>query len=164
MELNAKNILFLVTTIVTGLSAGLFYGWVVSVIPGTKKLTDQAYLETMQSINKEILNPAFVMVFFGALFLLITSTIFQYRIAVNNVFYLALTATLVYAIGTIGFTMFGNVPLNNVFDALDPFSFTTEDYKNARLGYEAKWNALNLVRTIAAVFSFVLILIALVRK
>jgi hypothetical protein len=33
--------------VLTGLSAGLFYAWAVSVIPGTKKVKDFTYLETM---------------------------------------------------------------------------------------------------------------------
>lgn len=37
-------------------------------------------------------------------------------------------------------------------------TFTEEDYKNARVGYEEKWNQLNLLRTIAALVSLFLIL------
>ena len=44
-------------TILTGLSAGLLYGWRVSVIPGTRRTSSHAYVETMQAINRAILNP-----------------------------------------------------------------------------------------------------------
>ncbi len=33
-------------TILTGLSAGLLYGWRVSVIPGTRRTSSHAYVET----------------------------------------------------------------------------------------------------------------------
>lgn len=164
MEFNIKNFILLASVILTALSAGFFYAWVVSVIPGTKKIPDQAYIETMQSINREILNVGFFTMFFGALFLLLASSFLQYRTPVGSVYYLTLAATLVYAIGTIGVTMFGNVPLNNVVESLDLSTFTAQDFKDARVAYEEKWNNLNLIRMIAALISFILVLLALAKS
>lgn len=62
-----KTTVFIITLLLNGLSAGFFYAWSVSVILGTKKVGDLTYLETMQNINREILNPLFYIVFFGAL-------------------------------------------------------------------------------------------------
>jgi len=164
MEVNIKNIVLFGSVIATALSSGLFYAWVVSVIPSTKKNSAQAYLETMQSINKEILNPGFFIIFFGALVLLIGSSYLQYRVKVDTIFYLVLAATLFYAIGTIGTTMLGNVPLNNIVEAYDLSSFTADDYQKARELYEQKWNNLNLLRTVSGLISFVLILLALAKS
>jgi uncharacterized membrane protein len=164
MELNTRTSIQLLGIIITGLSAGLFYGWVVSVIPGTKKLSDQAYLETMQTINKEILNPGFFIIFFGALILLIASAYFRYAVKIDQVFYLTLAATILYGVGVIGITMIGNVPLNNMIEAIDLSASTPEDYQNARAAYEAKWNSFNLMRTISAIASFILILIAALKN
>lgn len=164
MELNIKNISLFLSIITTALSAGLFYGWVVSVIPGTKKISDQAYLQAMQSINREILNPGFFSIFFGAALLLVIATFFQYKFSVDTTFYLLLSAMLIYIIGTIGVTMFGNVPLNNYVEALDLTAFTAVDFKEARDVYEAKWNQLNLVRTVAAVISFSLLVFSVMRN
>jgi len=164
MELNIRNIILLSSVVLTALSAGLFYAWVVSVIPGTKKISDQAYLETMQTINREILNVGFFIIFFGALFFLLGSTYLQYKVKMDSAFYLTLMATLIYAFGTIGVTMLGNVPLNNLVEALDLSTFRAEDYRNARLAYEGRWNTLNLFRTISALISFILILLALVKN
>lgn len=164
MEFNIRNIILLASVITTALSAGLFYAWVVSVIPGTKKVSEQAYLETMQTINREILNPGFFIIFFGALIFLICSSYLQFKLKVDSTFYLVLAATLFYAIGTIGTTMLGNVPLNNMVETLDLSTFTAEDFFNARDAYEEKWNNLNLVRTLAALVSFILILLALVKN
>lgn len=160
MEMNIKSITLFLAIITTALSAGLFYAWVVSVIPGTKRIPDQAYLETMQSINRAILNPGFFIIFFGAIVLLGASTFLQYRIKIDSTFYLMLSATLIYLFGTLGVTMFGNVPLNNIVEALDLSNFTEVNFKNARHAYEEKWNQLNLIRTIAALISFFLILLA----
>ena len=62
-------------TIFTGLSAGLLYGWRVSVIPGTRRTSSHAYVETMQAINRAILNPAFFLVFLGAPVAIAVSTV-----------------------------------------------------------------------------------------
>ena len=113
----------------------------------------------MQSINKEILNPGFFTVFFGAALLLIANSIFQYQVKTGTTFYLCLTATLIYLIGTIGVTMFGNVPLNNMIEAMDLSTLSLNDFKDARLDYEAKWNRFNLARMVAGVVSFVLLLV-----
>jgi len=164
MEYSAKSIFLFLSVVLTGLSAGLFYAWVVSVIPGTKKITDQSYLETMQSINREILNTGFFVIFFGSIIILIIATYLQYRVSTGSIFYYTLAATLIYGIGTIGVTMLGNVPLNNVLDALDLSSFSKEDFANARLAYEDRWNQLNFIRMISSLSSFVLILVALAKS
>ena len=118
----------------------------------------------MQSINREILNPGFFIIFFGALILLICSSYLQFKLKIDSTFYLVLAATLCYTIGTIGTTLLGNVPLNNILEALDLSTFTVGDFFNARDAYEEKWNNLNLVRTLAALISFILILLALVKN
>lgn len=158
MEMSLKAIIYMLAIITTALSAGIFFAWVFTVIPGTRKITDQAYLETMQSINKEILNPGFFIVFFGAVLFLIVNTFFHYQVKIDTAFHLSLSATLIYLIGTIGITMVGNVPLNNIVEAMDLSTFSMEDFKEARLAYEVKWNQFNMVRMLAAFISFVLLL------
>ena len=58
--MNANNTLLITGVIGTGLVAGLLYGWAVSVIPGTTRVGDHTYVETMQDINRAIINPAFI--------------------------------------------------------------------------------------------------------
>lgn len=162
--MNIKSISLFLSIITTALSAGLFYSWVVSVIPGTRKISDQAYIQAMQSINREILNPGFFSIFFGAAILLMVATFFQYKFKVDTTFYLVLSAMLTYIIGTIGVTMFGNVPLNNYVEALDLSTFTATDFKAAREIYEDKWNQLNFIRTVAAVLAFCLLVFSVMRN
>ena len=79
MEISIRSITLFIALILSGLSAGLFYAWSVSVIPGTKRVPDLVYLEAMQAINRAILNPAFFLVFFGSLILLGVSTVQNFR-------------------------------------------------------------------------------------
>ncbi|PHN02991.1 anthrone oxygenase family protein [Flavilitoribacter nigricans] len=158
MEISIKSAVLLAAILLTGLSAGLFYAWQVSVIPGTRRVADVTYLETMQSINRAILNPAFFLIFLGSLVMLTVSTVQQY--SNEPVFGWVLAAAVVYAIGTFGITAFGNVPLNDMLDALDLAQLSAEKISETRSQYEGLWNRYHLIRTICSVLSFLLALLA----
>ena len=157
MEISLKSISLFAAVVLTGLSAGLFYAWAVSVIPGTRKVMDLTYLETMQAINRAILNPAFFLIFLGSLLLLAISTLQQYP--AGPAFWIMLAATLTYLVGTFGVTAFGNVPLNNALDALKLSSLSIDQLAEFRQHYELKWNRLHSIRTVFAVLSFLLSLL-----
>jgi len=160
MEISLKSLVLYASVVFTGLSAGLFFAWSVSVIPGTRRITDLTYLETMQSINRAILNPAFFTVFFGSILLLGIASIYQ----VNSdklVLGLMLAASITYLIGTIGVTGLGNVPLNNMLDTLKLSEVETSKIAEFRKFYEGNWNRLHLIRTAFAVTSFLLAALAL---
>ena len=156
MEISIKSLTLFATTIIVGLSTGFFYAWLVSVIPGTRKISDITYLETMQSINREILNPAFYIIFFGGPIAMIISVIQQYKSGLT--FWVILLALLVYLIGTFGVTVFGNVPLNDSLEALNLTDLSDLEVTNFRKSYEKKWNMWHWIRTIFSVLSFMLML------
>jgi len=164
MTIKMNDIVLSITLILTALSAGLFYAWVVSVIPGTRKISDQAYLEYMQSANKEILNIGFFLIFMGTLVLLLVNAFLQYKVGVGEVFYFSLGAMLTYFIGTMGVTFLGNIPLNNTLEAYDLSKMTASNFQKARQAFEGRWNMFNLMRTIAALISFILVLVALIKN
>lgn len=157
MELSITNITTFLAIVLTGLSAGLFYAWQVSVIPGTSKVSDANYLFTMQSINKEILNPAFFLIFFGSLIALVATSFLTYG---TQSFWFALSAALVYLFGTFFVTSAGNVPLNNQLEALNLGQISLTQISEFRAMYEPKWNRLHTIRTFFSVVSFILILLA----
>lgn len=154
-----KTIVFFITVLLNALSTGFFFAWSVSVILGTKKVGHLTYLETMQNINREILNPVFFIVFFGSLIALGITTYFQF----NNqtMFVLVLVSTIIYLIGTFGVTAFGNVPLNNELEALTITDLKTIELKNFRIYYESAWNHYHGIRTISSMVSFILLLISI---
>jgi uncharacterized membrane protein len=157
MEFSLKSLTLFIAVVLTGLSAGLFYAWMVSVIPGTRKVVDITYLESMQSINRAILNPAFFLIFIGSPLLLTISTIQQFN--AGNTFWWLLSASLTYLIGTFGVTALGNVPLNDALDALDLLELSDAKIIEFRKSYEDKWNRLHLIRTVFAVLAFVIALL-----
>jgi uncharacterized membrane protein len=160
MEISVKSMVMFGAVVLTGLSAGLFYAWSVSVIPGTQKVLDTTYLETMQSINRAILNPAFFFIFFGSVIFLSIASIYEFH---DNkwVFGILLTASITYLIGTVGVTAFGNVPLNDQLDALQLMELSQEKIMVFRKFYEDNWNRLHMIRTVFSVLSFLLVTLAI---
>lgn len=154
-----KTSIFFITVLLNALSAGFFFSWSVSVILGTKKVGDMSYLETMQNINREILNPLFFTVFFGSLIALSLSAVLQN--SNRPAFWFILASAVVYLIGTFGVTALGNVPLNNALDGLDLMQLDILELKRFRDHYELNWNRYHLIRTIATLISFILLLISL---
>jgi uncharacterized membrane protein len=158
------NIILLITAFTTALIAGLFYSYSCSVNPGLGKLPDAGYLAAMQSINREILNPLFFMSFMGTLILLPVSTWMQYSNPVPTRFYCMLAATIVYALGTFGVTIMGNVPLNNALDGFQLHSASPELLQQQRELFEKPWNRLHGIRTFANAVALILVLLACIIK
>jgi uncharacterized membrane protein len=153
------TLILILTAISTALIAGLFYAYSCSVTLGLGKLSDAVYLDAMQSINREILNPVFFSTFMGTLVLLPLSTWLQYNGASNRFLFL-LAATLVYVIGTFGVTMFGNVPLNEALDKFNLASASPEELKRQRNLFEIPWNRLNNIRAMANIIALALVIMA----
>ena len=153
-----KLTIIFIAILLTGLSAGLFYSWSVSVIPGTKKISDINYLSTMKSINKEILNPMFFIIFFGPLLTLGISAVQQYTN--NSVFWLIFFSGVIFLVGTFGVTAFGNVPMNKQSDSLFIENLSVSELSDWRHYYESLWNKLHIIRTLFSVTSFILVLLA----
>jgi len=156
--------LLIITTVTAALVAGLFYGWSCSVIPGLSRIGDKEYVSAMQSINKAILNPVFFAGFIGTLFLLPICSYCHFTKPGSLRFWLLLAATVTYTVGVFGVTMFGNVPLNDKLAMFDIEYGSAEQISLARKNFEVNWNNFNLVRTIFAILTTILLIIACVQS
>lgn len=157
-----KSFVFFITVLLNALSTGFFFAWSVSVVLGIKKVSDFTYLETMQNINREILNPFFFLVFFGGLITLIINTALQY----NNKpgFWFHFASAIIFLIGVFGVTAFGNVPLNDALNNLNIDKLNVVELKNFRSYYEGSWNGYHTLRTVSNIVSFILLLIPIFIK
>jgi len=162
--MTSYNLFHIAGILLTGLIAGLFYGYDCSVIKGFRNIPDKEYFTAFQSINRAILNPYFFVSFMGSLLILPVVTWLSYKAAGPVSFYLLIAATILYAIGVFGVTMFGNVPLNNQLDQFDISNATPDALKALRQKFEINWNKLNAIRTYAAILSFLLTIISLAKK
>ncbi len=149
-----KNMLLVLTTLTVGLTAGLLFGYQVSVIPAFRELSDTAYITAFQAINRAILNPAFLLVFLGAGGFLVAVT-YQERRSMR--FRYLLVALSLYAIGVLGVTFAGNVPRNDALAAFPTQTATLAEQHTARTNFEGPWNDLHIIRAVAATVSLALV-------
>lgn len=154
--MDTKTALLGASIVATGLMSGLWYGWTVSVIPGTRRIPDTSYVATMQNINKAIINPAFIIPFLGIPLLLGGAALLQFRAGDNRRGWLLAGAAATYVVGVLGVTIGGNVPLNDALDTFDLARSTEEAIAIRRNSYETPWNRWHYLRTSANVGSFIL--------
>jgi len=152
--------LLFTTTIVMGLTAGIFYCWSVAITQGLALLPDKEYITAFQGLNRAILNPLFFICFMGLVVLLPASTWVHYRHPLPVRFWLLLAASVLYITGVIGVTMAGNVPMNDAMDVFDANAASAAEISAKRLAFEGRWNLLNNIRTVACVVCLALTVLA----
>ena len=141
-------------TLTTGLAAGVFYAYAVSVNLGLATQPDASYVATMQAINDRIENPLFFASFFGALLLLLATFAVHFPRPRSGRFWLVALACLLYVGGGFLLTVFVNVPLNEQLASVAADASPGE-LARARAGYEGPWNYWNSVRTMFSFVAFV---------
>jgi uncharacterized membrane protein len=141
-------------TLTTGLAAGVFYAYAVSVNLGLAGQPDTSYVATMQAINERIENPLFFASFFGALLLLLATFAVHFPRPRSGRFWLVALACLLYVGGGFLLTVFVNVPLNEQLASVAAEASPVE-LAHARAGYEGPWNFWNSVRTMFSFLAFV---------
>ena len=161
MEITLHQLGVGVLIFLTGLSAGLCYTWSNAVTTGIGKLDDFGYLNAFQQMNRAILNPTFLIVFFGPL-LVGPINVFLHKNVLGSMFWFLVLAVVLYVVGVVLVTIFGNVPLNEILDKTDLCKATSEEMESLRTLFELRWNQLHLIRTLSAVTSLAILLAGLV--
>jgi len=155
-----RKMILLITTVIMGLTAGIFYCWSVSVTTGLALMPDKEYITAFQQLNRAILNSLFFICFMGTLFLLPISTWLQYQKPLPVSFWYLLAASIIYLIGVMGVTMSANVPMNNELDVFNTETASAAEITAKRLAFEAKWNFLNNIRTVCCIICLTLTVLA----
>jgi len=158
------SILQIATVLLTGLLAGLFYGYACSVNKALGSLPGKEYLSAFKAINQAIQNPVFFLSFMGSIIALIITTVYSYKLHQGAAFYLLLLALIIYAVGVFGVTVLGNIPLNERLAAFPVTTASDDEIARMRKVFENPWNAYHNVRTLAAVVSFCLTIISMIKK
>lgn len=159
-----SQIIQIIAVLLTGLAAGFFYSYQCSVTGGLGKLSDREYLTAFQALNEATLNPWFYASFIGCLFVLPLASWLSFNAGVQTSFYFLLSATVVYFTGTFGITMLVNVPLNEMLANFNIGASTEKDLLSLRDRFEPSWNKYHLIRTVAVVLSFLLTILAMLKK
>jgi uncharacterized membrane protein len=154
-----QTVTLLTTTISTGLIAGLLFAYACSVMPGLARSSDHTLVETMQNINRAILNPWFLLPFVGSIPLIALAALLAWRGDEQPALPWIIAALVVYAVA-FAITIAFNLPLNNELDtAGDPDHIA--DLAAVRQRFEDRWVTWNLLRTLAHTLAFGLLAWAL---
>jgi uncharacterized membrane protein len=149
-------------TLTTGLVAGVFYAYSVSVVLGLAAQSDASYVATMQEINERIQNPLFFAGFIGAVLFLLAALVVHLPSVRSGRFLLISLACLFYIGGGFLLTAFINVPMNDQLATVDPEA-PARVLSQAREAYEDPWNFWNGVRTVFSTLSFLALIGACLR-
>jgi uncharacterized membrane protein len=148
-----RNVSLAGATLTTGLAAGVFYAYAVSVNLGLAVQPDESYVATMQAINDKIQNPVFFASFFGAVLFSLAALAAHYPRPRSRRFLLIALACVLYIGGGFLLTTFINVPLNNQLAAVDPDA-PAHVLAAARKAYEGPWDFWNTIRTVFSTLAF----------
>ncbi|WP_119420384.1 anthrone oxygenase family protein [Desertibaculum subflavum] len=152
----AIDLATLLAALGAGLIAGVFFAFSSFVMGALARLPAAQGIAAMQSINRVVLNPAFLGAFFGTGALALALGI--YALIDGKSAWLPAGA-LLYLVGTIGVTALGNVPRNNALTRLAP-----DDPASAApwARYVVEWTWWNHVRTAAALLAAACFMLALI--
>ncbi|CAN5341178.1 DUF1772 domain-containing protein [soil metagenome] len=143
----------------TGCMSGVFFAFSTFVMAGLVRLPSAQGIAAMQSINVKAVRPVFMIALFGTAALCAVigvAALFSLE-APHPVLMLVGSAT--YLLGTILVTIAGNVPLNNALARLVPGQ---PDTARQWRRFVFRWLLFNHVRTLSALGSAAVFLVALV--
>ncbi|MEU9461920.1 anthrone oxygenase family protein [Streptomyces sp. NPDC048312] len=149
---NVQTGVLIAATLSTGLMAGLFAAFAYAVMPGLAKSSDHTLVEAMQSINKAILNPVFMLPFMGAIPLLGLAVVLAWRGHGRSALPWLIAALVLYLVAFM-VTSGVNVPLNDqLARAGDPAH--AGQLASTRADFENKWVLWNVIRALLHTAAF----------
>jgi len=144
--------LLIAATLASGLTAGLFYGFACAVMPGLRQLDDRAFVAAMQSINRRILNAAFLIIFAGTPALTVAAGVVQFVAAAPKLWW-PMAGAITLSVLSLVITAAVNVPLNNVLDTAGAPARIANPAA-VRAGFESRWVRWNAARASVSTLAF----------
>ncbi|GGF08647.1 anthrone oxygenase family protein [Williamsia phyllosphaerae] len=135
----------------TGLMAGLFCAFAYAVMPGLHRTDARTLVTAMQKINAAIVNPVFLLLFFGGLVVTVAAAWLCRHEAIAP---WVIVAAVLYLLGLVVTVAF-NIPLNDRLAA-------ATDPDTARAAFETAWVRWNLVRAVLHTGGFMVLAAGLV--
>lgn len=147
-----RTVALIAATVVVGLMGGVFFLYSNTIMPGLGKTDDRTFVGAFQAIDTRIINPAFMLLFFGGL-VLSGAAVFlhlgdQFRSGLPW-----LVAALGLYVVVFVLTIAINVPLNDYIKAAgDPDEI---DVARVRETFnEKRWASSNHMRTLLTLIAF----------
>jgi uncharacterized membrane protein len=143
------------------LVAGFLFAFAVVVMPGINKLNNKEFIKTFQVIDRIIQNgqPIFMIVWIGSIIVIIIAGIISVTQLNGISLILMIVSVLFYLLGVQLPTALINVPLNNKLQTVNVENISEEEHKKERENFEPLWNRWNLIRTVFACLTSLLLII-----
>lgn len=138
---------------------GVFSAFSEFIMAGLLRTSPTAGVDTMQQINRTVIKTQFVAGLILIAPLSIAFAIYGYAQLDGLAHTAILLAPIIYVPTVFLMTIFGNVPMNNKLDRLDPKTSEAETYW---IRYGRVWTRLNHFRTLGSVITAMLYLAAAV--
>lgn len=142
--------LVLLASVGAGIVGGVFFAFSTFVMKALSELSVPAGVAAMQRINVVVINPLFMAAFLGTSLLSIGCAVSSITPWNGTPSVLLLAAALLYLVGSLGVTLFFNVPRNERLARLTSGSPEAAAYWPKYLHEWVRWNH---VRTFASVAS-----------
>jgi uncharacterized membrane protein len=141
----------------SGMMAGLFCSFSYFIMQALSEIPPVKGIAAMQSINRVIVKPAFLFIFFGTGIACVVFLVLGWEQLDNVTLTWASAGGVVYVLGSIVVTIVFNVPLNDRLAVVDAESEAgTKMWQH----YLVRWTRWNHVRSIATIASTILLVIA----
>ncbi|MGW6985414.1 anthrone oxygenase family protein [Streptomyces sp. NPDC054932] len=137
-----QSVTLVAATVGTGLMAGLYFAFDISVMPGLGRGDDHTYVTAMRNINDAIDNGLFGLLFLGAFLATGLAAAQQQRGGRPDAARWGWLAFALYGL-SLAVTAIVNIPLNN------QLARAGTDAAAARRHFGGRWTSGNIVRTVA---------------
>ena len=158
-----REVVLIAATMTMGLMAGVFGIYGNAIMPGLRRTDDRTFVAAFQSIDRAIINPAFMATFFGALALTTLAGLLHLT-ADGRPLLPWIAAALVLYLFVFVITIGVNVPRNNEIKAAGDIDQMTDPHGVRERFDEARWIRWNHVRKFASTVAFGLLAWALVES
>ena len=137
----------IVALLSSGLLAGLYYAYAVSVMPALGAFDDRTFIDVMNKINVVIVNPPFLLTFLGSVgFTALAGACYLKPGARPVLIWIGIGLAL--NIASLVITSVVNVPLNDKL-ATAAGSTSAADLASLRAQFESSWVRWNMIRALA---------------
>jgi uncharacterized membrane protein len=158
-----REAVLIAATLTMGLMAGVFGIYSNAVMPGLRRTDDRTFVAAFQSIDRAIINPAFMATFLGALVLTALAALLHAAGEGRSLLPWIVAALVLYLVVFV-VTIRVNVPRNNEIKAAGDVDRPT-DLQSVRERFdEARWVRWNHVRAFASILAFGLLAWALIKS
>ena len=158
-----REVVLIAAAMTMGLMAGVFGIYSNAIMPGLRRTDDRTFVAAFQSIDRVIINPAFMATFLCALALTALAVLLHLSDEARPLLPWIVAALVLYFLVFV-VTIRVNVPRNNEIKAAGDVDQLTDPRRVRERFDEARWVRWNHVRTFASIIAFGLLAWALVQS